>query len=144
MADDFLMHAFKNFFNVKFIQNWKSVTKDIESNQDFIDTQELGQPLNKIMEHLCKTPYISKLSFVNHKLTFSFEVGAWFIIETDDFMLHYALDYETDIDYTNTKETESLTYSINGSDEKITMPFSKKNLHKIIKLFYDTQNKSKK
>jgi hypothetical protein len=139
MADDFLIQAFKSFFNVKFITNWKSVKRDIENNQDFINTQELGQPLNKIMEHLCKAPYISKIRFVSHKLHFGFEVGAWFIIETNDFMLHYALDYDT----SKMEETESLTYSINGSDEKITVPFSKKNLNKIIKLFYDYQNNAK-
>jgi hypothetical protein len=55
-SEDFLTQAFKSFFNVDFTTNWKSLKNEIENNQNFIDIQQLGQPLTKIMQSLCKAP----------------------------------------------------------------------------------------
>jgi hypothetical protein len=139
-SDDFLTQAFTNCFNVRFITNWKSLKNEIENNQNFIDTQQLRQPLTKIMQSLCKAPYINKLKFINHKLNFGFEVGAWFRIETDNFTFHYSLDYDFNINNCDDiKEKETLFYSTSENEEEFEVNFSQKNINKIIKLFYDYQ-----
>ena len=143
-SEDFLTQAFKSFFNVDFTTNWKSLKNEIENNQNFIDIQQLGQPLTKIMQSLCKAPYIDELQFINHKLNFGFEVGAWFRIETDNFTFYYSLDYDFDINNCDdVKEKETLFYSTSENEEEFEVNFSQKNINKIIKLFYDYQKKKK-